>query len=506
MANQELPERPAWSCADDESLSLMFSLLQEDALEAEATLKRRQASDTLSDAELALQLFTEDLNVANPYVSDRKMSKSMQGAVQTDTNALPECEREESMAQNDRQLAVAHTTGTPPIEPQMLPNADLSEAELNLLDELEKTYITGVENPIEVEDDQQSSHGSTASYNDGQQECSSWEASLRLRERFWRACVACADVKYLLDLARAPCEHYYCSECLESLFQNALLDESFFPPRCCRQEIPVDENSSFLSLDLIEEFEGRYLEFSTPNRTYCHQETCSAFIPPSMIEDGVAQCPECEFETCVTCKGATHQGDCPADEALQQVLEVAVQEGWQRCPQCSTMIELNHGCYHITCKCRAEFCYLCAAEWKTCECIHWEERRLYDRAQEIYDRDHNLDNNNDDADYDDDDAAAEDEAVQFEAVEIDGVNQPPPEGVANRGFLDWLQTFFPIRELEIERIMEDLRENHECDHERWRSRRGRHRCETCHEQMPVFIYECRQCRVMACRRCRYNRL
>jgi hypothetical protein len=45
------------------------------------------------------------------------------------------------------------------------------------------------------------------------------------------------------------------------------------------------------------------------------------------------------------------------------------------------MIELAHGCYHMTCLCKAEFCYLCQKMWKTCACTQWDEGRLVAAAQ-----------------------------------------------------------------------------------------------------------------------------
>ena len=36
----------------------------------------------------------------------------------------------------------------------------------------------------------------------------------------------------------------------------------------------------------------------------------------------------------------------------------------------------------MTCRCRTQFCYLCAARWKTCDCVQWDERRLIAAARE----------------------------------------------------------------------------------------------------------------------------
>ncbi|KAI1754772.1 hypothetical protein F4782DRAFT_552698 [Xylaria castorea] len=472
MANQEAPAQPAWSRADEESLSLIFSLLREDALRVKSSSKGKQVEGTVSDADLALRFYTEELKQATAYVLGRKMAKSMQEAVHTDTDALLKCQREESVARRDRQIAVALSGRRVQGQTQKPVDTGSSAPELEpeLLEKLNAIYVTGI-NEADGEDMIDDGTETVSVTTAGHPESSSWAASRRLKKIPQRACTACGDMKHFVDLARAPCQHEYCRECLDNLFRASMLDESLFPPRCCRQVIPVDANRLFLSSDLVQQFKKKSIELSTSNRIYCHQPTCSTFIPPSTIKDGVARCPECTIQTCITCKGATHEGDCPADTALQQVLQVARQEQWQRCPKCSTMIELDTGCFHMTCKCGAEFCYLCAAKWKTCRCAQWEEHRLYERAQEIYDRDHNPDDEN---------------------ADIGVVNGRP---VAPGS-----------RQRDIRNIMNHLRENHECDHERWRSRSGRYECEECHQTMPEFIYECRQCDLMACRRCRHNRL
>ncbi|KAI1170847.1 hypothetical protein F4777DRAFT_92073 [Nemania sp. FL0916] len=194
-----------------------------------------------------------------------------------------------------------------------------------------------------------------------------------------RPCEACLEQKHPSELCRAPCQHEYCGQCLSSLFRCAMTDESLFPPQCCKQPIPLDKSRSFLDPNLVEPFQQKALEFSTPNRTYCHNTNCAAFIPPANCSYTTATCGKCRKQTCTTCKGASHDRDCPSDEQLQQALQLARQEGWQRCQNCSTMVELNFGCNHITCRCGHHFCYVCGAKWKTCACSHWDEHRLYEQ-------------------------------------------------------------------------------------------------------------------------------
>jgi hypothetical protein len=60
--------------------------------------------------------------------------------------------------------------------------------------------------------------------------------------------------------------------------------------------------------------------------------------------------------------------DCPKDPEIAKLVEQAKKEGWQRCYNCSSLVERKEGCNHMTCRCMAEFCIMCGAKWKTCEC------------------------------------------------------------------------------------------------------------------------------------------
>ncbi|KAI1802360.1 IBR finger domain-containing protein [Daldinia bambusicola] len=280
-----------------------------------------------------------------------------------------------------------------------------------------------------------------------------------------RECLACGETTEVTRLVKAPCGHEYCLRCLAQLFRNATTDETLYPPRCCRQEIPLRPNERFLPNDIVTTFREKAVEFSTTNRTYCHRPTCSVFIHPNTYVNNVATCHACQSRTCVTCKRQSHDGDCPYDEDLQQVMRLAREQGWQRCANCRAMVELNTGCNHITCRCGAQFCYLCGRPWKSCPCVQWDEERLYNRAAAIYNRDRDL-------------------------------NLPDPDFM-----LDHYLQFERLRN-----IADDLRDNHECLAHIWHSTRGRYYCDICGERMRYFVYECQVCNLLVCRNCRYNRM
>lgn len=164
-----------------------------------------------------------------------------------------------------------------------------------------------------------------------------------------KICVSCNESIQYFRAVYAPCGHDYCQDCAKQLFLNSMRDESLFPPRCCRQAIPLAAVDIFLTAEFIKFFEEKAEEFSTPNRLYCAWPACSAFIPPAKINGDIAICPKCQLWVCTICKGHSHRGrDCPEDADLNALRSTASEEGWQRCNRCKRYIELMHGCNHIT--------------------------------------------------------------------------------------------------------------------------------------------------------------
>ncbi|KAL2258808.1 hypothetical protein VTK26DRAFT_7732 [Humicola hyalothermophila] len=429
-------------------LELALQLHREDLEGLKARQKGKGREGQMDDLELAIQLYEAELESFARVASDQALSRSIARAIRQDADLIGALVQEEEQAYSDRQLAVGlENTGNNP--PTIMPSRRASAASVTfpdnqLLARLEALYVS----PEEPEEHQA--------------ESSTWAARRLGQGRSGPTmveCASCGDKCPRFDVFRCPCSHDYCRECLESLFRLSMSDESLFPPRCCSKAIPFDSCRAWLSSDLAREFPAKKVEMETPNRTYCHRPACSAFIPPQHIAGEVATCTRCGETTCAVCKCASHAGDCPHDPAAQALLRMAEENGWQRCYSCRRLVELNHGCYHMTCRCGAQFCYSCGEPWKTCPCAQWDEARLIARANVIVDRDA--------------DAQRLDNAGRAHRVAAEVLN---------------------------------LEENHECLHARWRTRGGVYRCDECNDVLPQYIYECLQCRIMACRRCRYNRL
>jgi hypothetical protein len=134
----------------------------------------------------------------------------------------------------------------------------------------------------------------------------------------------------------------------------------------------------------------------------------------------------------------------------------------------------------MTCRCSTQFCYLCAALWKTCDCRQWDDQRLLDDAERrVYN--------------------------EFGAREA----AARPEVFVDR----------------VYQRMAALEQNHECLAHRWVYRRGGGCCEECLDHLQNFLMvrltsfecmdfadisyqlkRCRHCQVMVCKRCSVNRL
>lgn len=168
---------------------------------------------------------------------------------------------------------------------------------------------------------------------------------------FPRECSACLEIKSATNIYIAPCDHAYCHDCVLTVFNDSLHDSSVFPPRCCRREFTIASVSDILGPDLTLRANLKVIELDTVDKTYCARPACAAFIPPHFIDGTRGTCTACQAGTCVQCKAAYHHGRCepePEVDTDQQAVEFAQAQGWRRCYNCQSFVELTHGCNHMT--------------------------------------------------------------------------------------------------------------------------------------------------------------
>ncbi|KAI4604485.1 hypothetical protein KJ359_000623 [Pestalotiopsis sp. 9143b] len=191
-------------------------------------------------------------------------------------------------------------------------------------------------------------------------------------EALINSCSACReDFKPDQVLERLPCGHSYCTKCLGIMINQATKDETKMPPRCCIQPIPGLLIKSLLNRDEQTAFLKAVQQYSTPweNRIFCSNPNCGEFIPPRAKIDPKhpfqTTCRSCQTKVCVMCKRDAHPigHDCPSDTELEAVLKIGEASGWRRCYKCRNLVELTQGCSHMTCRCKAQFCYVCGGVW-----------------------------------------------------------------------------------------------------------------------------------------------
>ena len=326
---------------DDATAYLILQLHNRDIEELLHASKGKGQDDERSDADLAITTYQKELQKWNTILADRCMAQSLTQAIISDAVLLRESLVEENAATEDRALAhhLAGINAPSAASEQSTAGHTLDDGFLARLTAL---YVSG------GNDESYTSEDTTDADSTAAAESSASAASRqKISAAIHRQCTACDLNKPLFDIFQTPCGHHYCQECLRTLFELSTTDETLFPPRCCRQEIPLQSVKIYLSPALLRTFALKSIEFKTSDRTYCCRPACSSFITSVNITGERATCTACGTHTCTICKNNAHDGDCPEDTATQQVLETAREQGWQRCYNCRRLIELDVGCNHM---------------------------------------------------------------------------------------------------------------------------------------------------------------
>ncbi|KAJ7078726.1 hypothetical protein B0H15DRAFT_788765 [Mycena belliarum] len=435
---------------DSESAALISQLLLQDIDEIRNAreVRRNPGEDSSpSDTECALRASAEEVQNALRLIQDAELARSLDNALELDQPVLSVLAVLEDGSRDDRRYAEALENGEPlPARSEF--QRLLEDPDFSRLSETEVQEEV-VPSPPETE----------AGENESVPESDERHPA--------QCCVICRDDLRPSTSFRAPCEHFYCSQCLSNLATACIGDESLYPLQCCRQALPMEGMRGVfaqLLLPLRRSLRAKTVEFATlaMNRLYCPSPTCSLFLGSTADNAHDLRC-RCGTVVCTRCKQLAHPTrGCEENTALEQVIALAQEKHWQTCPGCSQIIDLQQGCFHMTCRCRTEFCYLCAARWKNCTCPQWEEARLLDTAEQRVENEMG--------------ARARAAAPQ-------------------------------IFQQRVQQRVERLRYDHDCANgHRWRRRDGRARCEECRYMLPEYLLLCRSCGIAVCVRCARNRL
>lgn len=319
---------------DEETVDLILGLQIEDLRSLVATSKGKAVEGSPAiDEILAIEIQINELQNQKLVMADIVMARSISRAVQDDGTTIAILADEERRSVQDHQMAI-QLSGKPLSVPLDVPDCRVDEEILSRFDSLNI-----------CQGDIMSCYSESVVSLTGAEagESSSWASSRgEGKSNIRHECIACSEVR---ETIQVECQHRYCRACITRLITDATVDESLFPPRCCGQTMLLSLVRPFISAELAAKIQQKAIEYGTPYRTYC--SSCGVFIKLDDIEDHRGHCFRCDQDTCILCKGRYHDGDCPRDAALESVLRLAREAGWQQCFGCQTIVERREGCNHM---------------------------------------------------------------------------------------------------------------------------------------------------------------
>ncbi|EGX43136.1 hypothetical protein AOL_s00215g745 [Orbilia oligospora ATCC 24927] len=202
----------------------------------------------------------------------------------------------------------------------------------------------------------------------------------RYKEELSSICNICNETYQNYAVFTLKCKHRYCVECLRDHILHAFGQPGSELPRCCGEALPLTYAGEVLMESELNQLMDRRDAQESSKQISC--VGCKKDLLQGSIKDNSAYCIDCAKFTCIHCAKDLHDGICPEDKDMAMLLETAKNEGWSKCGKCNHLVELTIGCFHMTCRCGHQFCYLCGVEWKTCGCPSSSEHSVLGRIRE----------------------------------------------------------------------------------------------------------------------------
>lgn len=197
-------------------------------------------------------------------------------------------------------------------------------------------------------------------------------------------CSICYDDEAEM-MRHMDCGHAFCTDCWYDYCKNAVEDgpvcvSTTCPQAECNEVVTEQEmkdslgNSPLLAKYLT--YQLRSYVDANPLTRWCPGRGCERVAAASSTavleaEGSVAHCDACSTSFCVPCGEEPHAPATCKDlgrwnEKCRNESETAnwILANTKKCPICSSRIEKNQGCNHMTCqRCKHEFCWICMGEW-----------------------------------------------------------------------------------------------------------------------------------------------
>ncbi|KAE9976671.1 hypothetical protein EG328_002456 [Venturia inaequalis] len=192
-------------------------------------------------------------------------------------------------------------------------------------------------------------------------------------------CYICTDDVCHSKVLQLGCgDHWLCRDCIADPFEQAIQQESCYPPRCCDLTGPleIEDFAHLLTIshpDLTARYNAKLQEYHMDKRfrRYCASDECKTFLSPESYErdeeHGIttADCPTCQRATCVFCtkivsKAGSHECEPPV---LKLNEDYSPEARFKYCPFCKCPGLLEDGCNHVTCECGESWCFICLRKW-----------------------------------------------------------------------------------------------------------------------------------------------
>ena len=185
---------------------------------------------------------------------------------------------------------------------------------------------------------------------------------------------------------RLGCGHALCRECGREIVVTAVESAKVLDLGCsspgCEGEFGPAQIRGLLDASgwaRYEEFALLACLAADSNVKWCPEAGCGNAV---VVETGEAKvhCAKCGKNFCALCNDEWHLGTCESFEEWKEQngkVDVAFKK-WAKantvaCPKCKIKVQRSQGCMHMTCKCGAEFCYICG---RTCGPNHFSAFNL----------------------------------------------------------------------------------------------------------------------------------